>query len=399
MELRKKTLTIKLTRATLFNSLRWKRLALIALLLSPLFLKSTHEMTVNVISDAFWQVGVYIAATLFIYRIITLSIETQSWRWHRHRYGQVAFATLLGVLPGCGGAIVIMTQYVKGQIHFGAVVAVLTATMGDAAFLLLASDPINGGKILVISALMGLIVGSIIVKTHPTNFLLPKIKNSPHLNTISSVQESSKKQSIEKKIALISAYFWRYLLLPASLIALLGSFQVDVTELFEIPSQTLPYLGTTLGICCLIFWALEENQDCCTNKKNTHWGYVAKQTHGILIWVIGAFIIFEISLFLFEKLAHFHALPPTQMTQFLTWLPLFGVLVGLIPGCGPQILVTTAYLSGSLPFSVQLGNALSNDGDALFPAIAMAPKAAFIATLYSAIPALIASYSYFYLFE
>jgi len=80
-------------------------------------------------------------------------------------------------------------------------------------------------------------------------------------------------------------------------------------------------------------------------------------------------------------------------------LPLMGILVGFLPGCGPQIIVTTLYLNGFIPLSAQIGNAISNDGDALFPAIAVAPKAAIIATLYSAIPALIISYSYFFLFE
>ena len=41
----------------------------------------------------------------------------------------------------------------------------------------------------------------------------------------------------------------------------------------------------------------------------------------------------------------------------------------------------------------------SNDGDALFPAIALAPKAAILATFYSAFPAIIVAYSYMIFFE
>ena len=74
-------------------------------------------------------------------------------------------------------------------------------------------------------------------------------------------------------------------------------------------------------------------------------------------------------------------------------------MVGFIPGCGPQVVVVTMYLNGLVPFSAEIGNAISNDGDALFPAIAMAPKAAVIATLYSAIPAFVIAYGYFWLFE
>ena len=49
-----------------------------------------------------------------------------------------------------------------------------------------------------------------------------------------------------------------------------------------------------------------------------------------------------------------------------------------------------------IPFSALLGNAISNDGDALFPAIAIAPKAAILATIYSAIPAFVMAYTLYF---
>ena len=85
-------------------------------------------------------------------------------------------------------------------------------------------------------------------------------------------------------------------------------------------------------------------------------------------------------------------------TKWLNWL-IAAILIGFIPGCGPQIMITSMYVSGQIPLSAQIGNAISNDGDALFPAIALAPKAAIIATLYSGIPAMIVAYSYMFLFE
>ena len=81
------------------------------------------------------------------------------------------------------------------------------------------------------------------------------------------------------------------------------------------------------------------------------------------------------------------------------FLPLMGILFGFLPGCGPQVVVATFYLNGYIPLSAEIGNAISNDGDALFPAIALAPKAAIIATVYSAIPAIIVAYSYMFIFE
>ena len=57
------------------------------------------------------------------------------------------------------------------------------------------------------------------------------------------------------------------------------------------------------------------------------------------------------------------------------------------------------YLSGLIPLSAQIGNAISNDGDALFPAIAMAPRAAIVATIYSALPALLLAYGWYFFVE
>ena len=87
---------------------------------------------------------------------------------------------------------------------------------------------------------------------------------------------------------------------------------------------------------------------------------------------------------------------------FDVWLPIIpmiAILFGFLPGCGPQIVVATFYLNGFIPLSAEIGNAISNDGDALFPAIALAPKAAILATLYSGIQDILVAYSYMFIFE
>ena len=59
------------------------------------------------------------------------------------------------------------------------------------------------------------------------------------------------------------------------------------------------------------------------------------------------------------------------------------VKLAAIPGCGPQILVASLHVGGVLPFSAQIGNSIANDGDALFPAIALAPASALYPTCIS----------------
>ncbi len=60
-------------------------------------------------------------------------------------------------------------------------------------------------------------------------------------------------------------------------------------------------------------------------------------------------------------------------------------------------MVATLYINGAVPFSALVANAVSNDGDALFPAIALAPKAALMATVWSLIPALVLAYGFHFL--
>jgi hypothetical protein len=116
---------------------------------------------------------------------------------------------------------------------------------------------------------------------------------------------------------------------------------------------------------------------------------MTEETAFISVWVIGAYLAYDyvIAFTGVDLAGMFATVGPL--------LPLMGIVIGLIPGCGPQVLVATLYINGLIPFAALIGNAISNDGDALFPAIALDPTAAFWATLYSTIPATIVAYGFF----
>ena len=120
----------------------------------------------------------------------------------------------------------------------------------------------------------------------------------------------------------------------------------------------------------------------------------ACETAFVTFWVMSAYLIFEFSML-------FSGTNEAELAKYGDGVIAVVVasFIGLIPGCGPQIIVTSIYLMGIIPLSAQIGNALSNDGDALFPVLAIAPKVGLIATLYSAVPALVISYGYLFIFE
>ena len=147
---------------------------------------------------------------------------------------------------------------------------------------------------------------------------------------------------------------------------------------------------------CLTMWALPRLIPVLPMNSVSHSGVIRRtisDTNFVTSWVIFAFLLFELTVHFFQ----FDLSSVFSSVAFLT--PLIAVLIGFLPGCGPQILVTTMYLSGLIPLSAQIGNAISNDGDALFPAIAMAPRAAIVATIYSALPALLLAYGWYFFVE
>ena len=347
---------------------------------------SFGEMVRSTLVDAYLQVSVFVGFTLFIFiGMDALTRFNISYILDITKKYHVVMASLLGALPGCGGAIVVVTQYIQGRISFGSLVAVLTATMGDAAFLLLAAEPLTGLFIFGLGAFVGIISGYIVDQIHGVNYL----------------QGDSKiKVEFEKVLKnFVSKFniFWLLIFIPGFVIGLFVAFQQDVDQLLAIPDGlSIVYsIGAAGAILCIFMWSLNPLSDfqCSTDRSRNLLSRVVDTTNFVTTWVICGFLTFEIFMYFTEY---------NLKTFFEIWLPfvpLMAVLFGFLPGCGPQIVVTTFYLNGFIPLSAEIGNAISNDGDALFPAIALTPKAAIVATLYSAIPAIIFAYGYMFIFE
>lgn len=380
--------------------LTYKRLLLPISLIVLLLAEATREIVLTSLSDAFWAVASYVALTLALYHYLSRFFSGQHYLvtiYHRSRHYQVMFAALLGALPGCGGAIIVTTQFVSGRVGFGALVAVLTSTMGDAAFLLLASQPDIGILVIAIGIVVGCLSGWAINAIHKDDFLRPAQTHQSFRARCCRNRD----RHIEQTAINLQGTFWKWLLVPTTLIASVNTFQVDVNQLLTLPQQSIEWLGAILIIISMLLWSvtkeINDYESTVAEDYKTTASHpmqkAAQDTNFVTAWVIVAFIAFELITFT----ANIDI--STTLANCGAWMPLMGLAIGLLPGCGPQILVTSLYLSGVAPLSAQLANAISNDGDALFPAIALAPKAALVASLYSALPALLVGYSYYFLFE
>ena len=344
---------------------------ILVLALAPSYLGS---LTRALMVDAYVQVSSFVAATLLLFygaeRLFNFDIGSAL---KKSRGFQVPLAALLGATPGCGGAVVVVAAYSSGNVGFGAVVATLTATMGDAAFLLIAIRPEAALVVLPLSFTVGIVAGWLVDR----------------FNKIDLTPDPSKHCGIAPVIGKVRWQDYGYVLLAIPGLAI-GVTQLSGADIFAIYNSylvfTVALTGTFLGI---FIWATSPLK-AMTNLADHPLTRMAEETSFISIWVIGAYLAYDYA----DAFAGLDLEAAFGSVGIL--LPLLGVLVGFIPGCGPQVLIATLYINGVVPFASLIGNAISNDGDALFPAIALNPRAAIVATGYSAIPALVVGYGFYF---
>lgn len=391
------------------------RLVLIAVLAAVAAISpELRAIVFRAISDAYLQVAVFVAATLaLVYSFERVFGFDLAKIMARSRRLQSPIAAFLGALPGCGGAIIVVTNFTRGHVTFGGVVAVLIATMGDAAFLLIAREPTTGLMMMAMGLVIGTLAGWVVDFFHDPDFMRPEPKTESEKSRASTPSHKASPAEGatdgategategEKGFLYFASRSWILLCVPAVIIGLGLAMQFNTDALFGplSPLQPTLWLGTIGGSLCLIMWAWSSKENAHTEiAPEELCGHdivkrVIKDTNFVTSWVVVGFLTFELAV---------HFTGSGINDWFKVWapfVPLVAILVGFIPGCGPQIITTTLYLAGTIPLSAQFGNAISNDGDALFPALALAPRAAILATAYSAVPAFIIAYGYYFLFE
>lgn len=351
---------------------RYRRLIVsFLLLIASMFPGELGEVTRFAVFDAYTQVSVFVAATLLFFfglehffKVDVGKVMEKGGVW------QVPTASCLGALPGCGGAVVVITAFARGNITLGAMVAALIGTMGDAAFLLLAKEPTTYFKIILISMFAAIICGWLVDRFHRGELYSTEVKFLGH-TIIGRLRNRDKSYMILAVPGLI-----------------LGSMQLMQIDLYDLGSFVF-VLGLGGAALSVGVWSISP-VNAVTMHNDHPFTRATEETSFVTAWVIAAYLAYEYAY-------AFLGLDLAGLAE-AAWIfiPLLAILIGFVPGCGPQILVTTLYLNGIIPFAALIGNAISNDGDALFPAIALTPRMAVVATLYSAIPALIISYIFLF---
>lgn len=393
--------------------------------------------------DAFLQVGVFVGFVLLLFGYINYrrqgglvaAIETSK-KW------QPIIGALLGLSPGCGGAIFVMPLYLKGTVTFGTVIATLLATMGDSAFVLISTNLPAYIQVSLISIVVAILSGYLVdlIKID-SGFQKRKEQLLESLRQKARTHEDMEAQLIAQGIhpqkmqhighdegdsidillhhtepeEQVQEPHWAYLfthryayrifwgLVTIGLVlGVLLLFQVEINRALKIP-----HIGTVIGIGGTLFSIIymvitrkvlqqsdhnvEESKIFSLKETLIH---NAEDTAFVNVWVFVAYVIYAVTVYFLggEETVRGWMMASGVTTVFV------GALIGLIPGCGPQIIFVSLYAKGMIPFAALLANAISQDGDALFPLLAIDRKTALLATVVTTVPALLVGLCLYFLF-
>ena len=388
---------------------------------------STEVFEIIVVSmrDAFLAVTVFVAAMVLFFswlqyisagRFVDTIRANTAW--------QPVIGALMGITPGCGGAIVMMPMYARGYVTYGTVIATLIATLGDAAFVLIGAavtDPSFIAPVIavhIISLVIGiswgyLVDGLKITPSNPLGKLSSNYNDNSPSRTIIKNGNNENMREVFDDLGREEKTGWGYFLLHQgytvwwivtslglifAILLLVWSAQ-DADFALEISYNPLTLdgfitwiglIGTSLSIILYISqknWISDDSEASIGDKlysMRETMIHSASETAFVTFWVMSAYLIFEFSML-------FSGMTEADLALYGDGIiaVILAAAIGLIPGCGPQIIAITAYTKDLISFPALVANAISQDGDALFPLLVRHRVASIWATVHTTIPALI----------
>jgi hypothetical protein len=273
---------------------------------------------------------------------------------NRSRLGQYALAVLLGAIPGCMGAFVLVALYMHRRVTVGCVVAGMIATSGDEMFVMLALFPRVALLLTLGLAVLGIAGGwatdsllrlaSASGADCPCDFDIHEIETCRRPTLREFVQTWRSPSAHRALLTIASA-----VLVLAVCTGQLGPSRWDWKRV------------TLLLVACFGLFIVGTVAD---HFLDTHlWRHVARvHVPRIFLWTTGALAVLAV----FDQLVDLQAIVAQNR-----WLVLVAAaLVGIIPQSGPHLLFVTLYASGALPLSVLIASSAVQDGHGMLPLLA-----------------------------
>ena len=385
--------------------------------------------------------------------IESLNIESRGMVFkglRRTKFGQVVVASLLGSVPGCMGGFATVSLYTHRMFSFGALVAMMIASSGDEAFVMLAMIPdqalILFAVLFVLAVLVGLTVDFFHDRIHSRKCNLHDhsdcgadtdchdgyvVHDHEEIATVSAKPSNDVEDGGKRH------YGWKRILMFVGLavfIAALASGQLGhdhsahsnhdhSVHADHDHSAHMEYDHPAHG----------SHEHDHVHDAHVHAGHVYQHDqHGIDLlsedWMNVLFaglsvIVLIVLLFASDHFVEEHMwehiikrhLPvifawtfgvllvlglALQYVEIDRWISdntalmiILATLIGIIPESGPHMIFVTLFATGVVPFPVLLASSISQDGHASIPLLAESRRSFLWAKLINCLVALLAGFT------
>ena len=339
---------------------------------------------------------------------------------------QVLIGTLLGLVPGCIGGFAAVSLFTHKLLSFGALTAMMIASSGDEAFVMLATMPLKALLLFAILGALAIVTGLVcdryLFKEQnfafcPDGYEIHKEHDSSIASPfrLSSYKDALRRPSRERLLLLAGIALFVVALLSgfaghdhaghdhaghdhavhqeaalheevahnhelhekaAHNHALHGhaTHQESLQEIIEerhlstftlhlLDEEWMNCLFAIMSIVTLLFTATAKEHFI----KEHLWHHVIKRhLLSIFLWTLGGLAVCKIGVQYLNI--------EEWVSSNMIFVILLAVAIGIIPESGPHLVFVTLYLNGIVPFSVLLANSISQDGHTALPLLASSRK-------------------------
>ena len=314
-------------------------------------------------------------------------------RLRQNRFGQVVLGAGLGIIPGCMGGFAAVSMYSHKLLSFGALIAMMIASSGDEAFIMLAMIPKEAlllmGFLFAVAVLAGWLVDRF---SKPRSHRHEGCEDGYQIHDEDEKAENDDKPTLRnlkhasaERIALLLGVILFIVALAFGMLEHEHEHE-DVVEtvhhhlnIFDEYWLNLVFAVVSLFVVWFIATAGEH-----VIKEHLWEHIIRKHFLSIFLWTFGALLVIQIGLHYFDIEIH--------ISKNIPWMILLAVLVGIIPESGPHLLFVTLFATGVVPFSVLLASSISQDGHASLPLLAESKRSFLKAKIVNALVAAFCGY-------
>ena len=321
---------------------------------------------------------------------------------------QILLGSLLGLVPGCIGGFATVSLYTHRLLSLGALVAMMIASSGDEAFVIMAMIPKEGfilfGLLFVISVITGIVVDYAIYKKPqqglcPDNFEIHPATEDENRKIPSIFRLESYKVMLKPSKERILILTGIGLFIAAVIMGILacghdhahehtsvhavetyvcehghmhevehshgdhghahGDGHVHSTNLNILNEKSINIAFAIISIITLFFTATANEHFI----KDHLWKHVIKRHMvSIFLWTFGTLLVCQFGM-QYLDIEHW-------ISNNMLLVILLAVAIGIIPESGPHLVFVTLFAQGVLPFYVLLVNSIVQDGHSALPLLA-----------------------------